>query len=123
MATNYEMIEEMAMLIGYEFNGLNLKTFAEWAKEGMIVQKGEKAIMQLELWKPFIKKIVDENNKPVIDEKTGKQKEETHFKLVMSSLFAEEQVKAGELKKKATTKKKAAPKKKKEKHTFVRVGA
>lgn len=120
MATNYEMIEEMANLIGYEFNGLNLKTFAEWAKEGMIVKKGEKAIMQLELWKPFTKKLEDENGKPVIDEKTGKQKEELRFKLVMSSLFAEEQVQAGELKKKP---KKAAAKKKKQKNTFVRVGA
>jgi hypothetical protein len=108
MATNYEMIEEMAMLIDYNYNGLNLKTFAEWAAEGMIVKKGEKAIMQLELWKPFKKKL-EEDGKPVIDPETGKQKEEMRFKLVMSSLFAEEQVQAGELKKKA---KKAAPKKK-----------
>jgi hypothetical protein len=112
MATNYEMIEEMAMLIGYEYNGLNLKTFAEWANEGMIVKKGEKAIMQLELWKPFNKKLTDENNKPVIDPETGKQKEELRFKLVMSSLFAEEQVQAGELKKKPKKKKAAAKKKK-----------
>lgn len=119
MATNYEMIEEMAMLIGYDFNGLNLKTFSEWANEGMVVQKGEKAIMQLELWKPFTKKL-EEDGKPVIDPKTGKQKEELRFKLVMSSLFAVEQVKAGEVKKKA---KKAPAKKKKQKNTFVRVGA
>jgi phage terminase Nu1 subunit (DNA packaging protein) len=123
MATNHEMIEEMAMLVGFEYDGENLKTFAEWAKEGLIVKKGEKAFMQLELWKPFTKKVVDENNKPVIDEKTGKQKEETRFMLKMSHLFTPEQVEQGELKKKAPAKKKPAAKKKKEKHTFVRVGA
>lgn len=121
MSTNYEMIEEMSMLVGFEFDGNNLKTFQEWTKEGLIVKKGEKAFMALELWKPFTKKIVDENNKPVIDEKTGKQKEETRFLLKMSHLFTADQVEKGEMKKKPA--KKAAPKRKKEKHTFVRVGA
>ena len=122
MATNKEMIEEMAMLVGFEYDGINLNTFNEWAKEGLIVKKGEKAFMSLELWKPFEKKMVDENNKPVIDEKTGKQKIETRFMLKMCHLFTVEQVEKGELKKKPA-KKKAAAKKKKEKHTFVRIGA
>jgi antirestriction protein ArdC len=111
MATNYEMIEEMAMLVGYEYDGENLKTFAEWAKEGYIVKKGEKAFMALELWKPFTKKVTDEEGKPVIDEETGKQKEETRFMLKLSHLFTPDQVEKGELKKPAK-KKKAYSKKK-----------
>jgi phage terminase Nu1 subunit (DNA packaging protein) len=113
MATNYEMIEEMAMLVGYEFDGDNLKTFNEWAKEGMVVKKGEKAFMKLDLWKPFTKKLTDEDGKPVIDEKTGKQKEETRFMLKGSALFTPDQVEKGEIKKKPAKKKKAYSKKRK----------
>ena len=116
MATNKEMIEEMANLTGYEYDGENLKTFQEWAKAGYIVKKGEKAFMALELWKPFTKKL-DEKDE------NGKEKEEQRFMLKMSSLFTPEQVEKGELKKKAPAKKKPAAKKKKEKLTFVRVGA
>ncbi|MBT2728408.1 DUF1738 domain-containing protein [Bacillus sp. ISL-75] len=111
MATNREMIEETAMMIGYEYDGENLKTFQEWAKEGQVVKKGEKAFLALELWKPFTKKLVDENNKPVIDPETGKQKEETRFMLKLSHLFTPDQVEKGEIKKKkktASKKKKAA---------------
>jgi antirestriction protein ArdC len=114
MATNKEMIEEMAMLIGYEYDGENLKTFQEWAKAGYIVKKGEKAFMALELWKPFTKKL-DEKDE------SGNEKEEQRFMLKMSHLFTPEQVEKGELKKKPAKKK--AAKKKKEKHTFIRVGA
>ena len=110
MATNYQMIEEMAMLVGYEFDGENLKTFAEWEKEGMIVKKGEKAFMALELWRPFKKKI-EEDGKPVIDPETGKQKEETRFMLKMCHLFTPDQVEKGERKKKPAKKKKPAAKK------------
>ena len=121
MATNKEMIEEMAMIMGFEYNGMNLYTFNEWAKEGMIVKKGEKAFMSLELWKPFEYKLKNEDGTPKM--KNGKQETETRFMLKLSHLFTIEQVQKGELKKKAPAKKKAAPKKKKEKHTFVRVGA
>lgn len=116
MATNKEMIEEMAMLIGYEYDGTNLKTFQEWAKAGYIVKKGEKAFLALELWKPFNKKLdeKDENGKP---------KEEQRFMLKMSHLFTPAQVEKGEVKKKKPAAKKPAAKKKKEKHTFTRVGA
>lgn len=114
MATNKEMILEMANLMGYEYNGENLKTFAEWAKEGYVVKKGEKAFMALELWKPF--------NKKLKDEESGEEKEEKRFMLKLSHLFTPDQVEKGEVKKKAA-KKKTAAKKKKEKHTFVRVGA
>jgi hypothetical protein len=114
MATNYEMIEEMAMLVGYEYDGENLKTFNEWAKEGMIVKKGETAFMKLDLWKPFTKKLVDEKTgEKIIDEETGKQKEETRFMLKGSALFTPDQVEKGELKKKPAKKKKAYSKKKK----------
>jgi hypothetical protein len=110
MATNYEMIEEMAMLVGYEYDGENLKTFNEWAKEGMIVKKGEKAFMKLDLWKPFEHKEKDENGKPVLDE-NGKQKTETRFMLKGSALFTPDQVEKGELKKKPAKKKTATKKK------------
>jgi antirestriction protein ArdC len=105
MATNREMIEEAAMEIGFEYDGQNLKTFNEWAKAGMIVKKGEKAFLALELWKPFTKKL-DEKDE------NGKEKEEQRFMLKMSHLFAPDQVEKGELKKKAPKKKKAAAKKK-----------
>jgi hypothetical protein len=92
MATNYEMIEELAMMVGYEFDGTNLKTFAEWKKEGYSVRKGEKACMKLDLWKPFTAKVMDkETGKQELDE-NGKPKTETRFKLVPSSLFSIEQV-------------------------------
>jgi hypothetical protein len=102
MATNYEMIEELAMMVGYDFDGTNLKTFAEWKKEGYMVRKGEKACMKLELWKPFTAKVMDkETGKQELDE-NGKPKTETRFKLVPSSLFSIEQVdKKGEPVKKA----------------------
>ena len=117
MATNREMIEEAAMEMEYEYDGNNLKTFQEWAKAGMIVKKGEKAFMALELWKPFNKKL-DEKDE------NGNEKEEQRFMLKMSHLFTPDQVEKGELKKKAPVKKKpAAKKKKKEKLTFINVGA
>ncbi|MDA1509602.1 hypothetical protein ORN01_25325 [Bacillus cereus] len=90
--TNFEIVELEAGMIGYEFDGNNLKTFAEWKKEGFSVKKGEKAIIKCGLWKPFKKKVTDQEGNKVIDEKTGKQKEETRFKLVNSSLFTREQV-------------------------------
>ena len=71
MATNKEMIEETAMMMGFEYNGMNLYTFNEWAKEGMIVKKGEKAFMSLELWKPFEYKLKNEDGTPKM--KNGKQ--------------------------------------------------
>ena len=115
MATNKEMIEEMANLMGYEYDGENLKTFQEWAKEGMIVKKGEKAFMALELWKPFTKKLEEKDEQ-------GKEKEEQRFMLKMSHLFTPEQVEKGEIKKRATNKKPSAKKKKKkEKLVFVQV--
>lgn len=117
MATNAEMIMDMAMMVGYEYDGENLKTFQEWQKAGYTVKKGEKAFMSLDLWKPFKKKEVDEEGKPVIDEKTGKQKEETRFMLKMSHLFTPQQVEEGVIEKKprkttATKKKRTYTKKK-----------
>lgn len=92
MATNYEMIEELAMMVGYEFDGTNLKTFAEWKKEGYSVRKGEKACMKLDLWKPFTAKVIDKETGKQEKDENGKPKTETRFKLVPSSLFSIEQV-------------------------------
>lgn len=112
MATNFQMISEMADMIGYEYDGENLKTFAEWEKEGMIVKKGQKAFMVVDLWRPFKKKIQEEG-KPVIDPETGEQKEEKRFTLKTCHLFTPDQVEKGERKKKPAKKKKPAAKKKK----------
>lgn len=116
MATNYEMITELADLMEFEFDGDNLKTFAEWRKAGYSIIKGETAFMKLDLWKPFTKKLVDENKKPIIDPETGKQKEESRFMLKASHLFTASQVKEGVIEfkpkaKKATTKKRVYKKK------------
>jgi hypothetical protein len=92
MATNYEMIEELAMMVGYEFDGTNLKTFAEWKKEGYSVIKGEKACMKLDLWKPFTAKVKDEETGEYEKDENGNIKTETRFKLVPSCLFSIEQV-------------------------------
>ncbi|WP_324658859.1 hypothetical protein [Bacillus cereus] len=101
MATNIEIVELEATMIGYEFDGKNLKTFAEWKKEGYSVIKGQKALIKCGLWKPFKKKLVDEETgEKIMDEKTGKQKEETRFKLVDSALFSREQVEKKDTKKK-----------------------
>lgn len=116
MATNREMIEEITMLMGYEYDGENLKTFQEWQNAGFTVSKGEKAFLSLDLWKPFIKKLVDEKTgEKIIDEKTGKQKEETRFMLKLCHLFTPAQVKEGviERKPKKAGKKKTTYKKKK----------
>lgn len=98
--TNFEIVTLEAGMIGFEFDGENLKTFAEWKKEGLSVKKGEKAIIKCGLWKPFTKKLVDEKTgEKIMDEKTGKQKEETRFKLVNSALFSRSQVEKREEKK------------------------
>lgn len=102
--TNFEIVTLEAGMIGFEFDGENLKTFAEWKKEGLSVKKGEKAIIKCGLWKPFTKKLVDEKTgEKIMDEKTGKQKEETRFKLVNSALFSRSQVEKREEKKEAPT--------------------
>lgn len=105
-----DMIFETANAMGYEYDGENLKTFQEWQKAGYTVKKGEKAFMSLELWKPFEKKLVDENDKPIIDEKTGKQKTETRFMLKMSHLFTPDQVEEGRIERKPRTTKTATKK-------------
>jgi hypothetical protein len=102
MATNFEMIADLAGMVGYEFDGTNLKTFMEWKKEGYSVIKGEKACMKLELWKPFTAKVKNEETGEYEKDEKGNIKTETRFKLVPSSLFSIEQVeKKGEPTKKA----------------------
>ncbi|MCY8256475.1 ArdC family protein [Bacillus spizizenii] len=109
MATNYQLIEEACMMINFDYDGTNLKTFNEWSNAGYIVKKGEKAFLTVDLWKPFVKKLTDKDGNPEIDEKTGKQKEEKRFMLKTSHLFTADQVEKGVLKKR--TKKKTTAKK------------
>ncbi|WP_353856759.1 hypothetical protein [Bacillus sp. Bos-x628] len=81
MANSYQLIENAGILIDFDFDGDNLKTFSEGANTGFAIKKDEKAFLSVDLWKPFTKKLTDENGKPVIDAETGKQKEETLFML------------------------------------------
>lgn len=119
--TNVEIITESAEAVGFEYDGDNLKTFAEWKKEGMSVKKGEKAFLAVDLWKPVKKKDDEEET----DEK-GKKK--SFFIKKKCHLFTPEQVqeitvkevkekpekkKAATSTKKKTTAKKATPVKKK----------
>lgn len=78
--TNMEIIQSECMMIGFEWTGENLFTFAEWQSRGMKIIKGQKAIIKTKLWKPVIK----------VDKETGKT--ESHFILVPASLFSEDQV-------------------------------
>jgi len=84
--TNVEIITDASSLVGIEYDGSNLKTFAEWKKAGFKIIKGQKAVLSVELWKPF--------NKKVTDEKTGEEKTEKRFMLKKSHLFHSSQVEA-----------------------------
>lgn len=81
---NIERIQNAVSLTNFEWDGTNLKTYAEWRKAGYQVIKGEKAFLKVELWKPFTKKVKD---------KEGKTKKEKRFKLVNTALFTPDQVK------------------------------
>lgn len=103
MATNHQIITEEANMIGFEYDGSNLKTFAEWKKVGMSVKKGEKATLKVGLWKPVTVKEKDK--------KTGEEKEVRQFIKTTCFLFNPEQVQPlKEPKKKKETVKKAEPK-------------
>lgn len=78
--TNLEIITAEAAMIGYEYDGENLNTFAEWNLKGYKVIKGQKAIINTKLWKPVTK----------VDKETGNV--ESHYIMVNASLFAAEQV-------------------------------
>lgn len=60
---------------------LPLHTFAEWKALGYMVKKGEKAKLQIEIWKKSNKKITAENeNGEEIEAETGRfYKKLSHF--------------------------------------------
>lgn len=78
--SNQEIILAECAMNGFEWNGNNLYTFAEWQSKGMKIIKGSKAVINTRLWKP-----VTSTNK-----ETGEQ--ETHYIMVAASLFSTEQV-------------------------------
>jgi len=50
--SNVDRIVEVAEAHGVEYDGNNLKTFGSWKKSGRAVQKGEKALLKVQLWIP-----------------------------------------------------------------------
>jgi len=78
--------------INYNYTGDNLKTFAQWKSLGYSVCKGEKALLQCELWTPC--KYKSDNKEEGEDKKEYKK-----MFLKKSSLFSIEQVKLIEQKK------------------------
>lgn len=92
MANNTELIIEHLEVneIDFNYNGLNLLTFAQWKKEGMSVKKGSKAFIQVELWNMKEVEAKDENGKVIME--NGKAKKEKKFYLKLASLFTEDQV-------------------------------
>lgn len=91
--TNFEIIttylEENE--IDFDYNGMNLQTFAQWKKEGMSVKKGAKAFAKIDLWTMKLVEEKDENNKVILDE-NGKPKKKKKFFLKSAALFTEDQV-------------------------------
>lgn len=102
--TNVELVTAAAEIAGIEYNGENLKTFAEWKRVGMSVKKGEKASVTVSLWKPVTK---EEENK-----ETGKKEMKKTFIKKLCHLFTPDQVQP--VKEKAAKKEAAAPTEKKE---------
>ena len=84
-----EFIEENG--IDFDYNGMNLLTFAQWKKEGMSVKKGETAFLKIDLWTFKEETAKDENGKVIVDE-NGKPKKEKKFYKKAAALFTEDQV-------------------------------
>jgi hypothetical protein len=78
--SNKEIIAGECLLLGFEWDGNNLYTFAEWQERGYKIVKGQHAIINTKLWKPVTK----------TDKKTGAT--ETHYIMVNASLFSADQV-------------------------------
>ena len=91
--TNLEIITEYIEQneIDFDYNGMNLQTFAQWKKEGMSVKKGETAFLKIDLWTMKLEDEKDENGKVIKDEK-GKAKKVKKFYKKSSALFTEDQV-------------------------------
>ena len=92
--TNLEIITEYIEQNGidFDYDGNNLLTFAQWKKLGMSVKKGEKAFIKVDLWTMKMVEEKDENDKVIIDEKTGKPKMKKKFFLKSAALFTAAQV-------------------------------
>lgn len=92
--TNFEIIttyiEENG--IDFDYNGMNLLTFAQWKKEGMSVKKGETAFLKIDLWTMKLVEEKDEEGKVILDEKTKKPKMKKKFFLKSAALFTASQV-------------------------------
>lgn len=52
--TNMEILALETQMIGFEWDGENLFTYAEWKARGYQVKRGEKAILSTHLWRPFV---------------------------------------------------------------------
>jgi hypothetical protein len=79
--SNMQIITIEASLKGLYYDGTNLKTYNEWKKAGKQVKQGQKAILQVPLWK--------------YTNYTDKETKEEKNKFILSKtayLFAEHQV-------------------------------
>lgn len=103
--TNLEIIAQYLEEneIDFDYNGMNLLTFAQWKKEGLSVKKGETAFIKVDLWTMKLEEEKDENGKVILE--NGKPKMKKKFYLKSAALFTQGQV---EKAKKAAKKKKAA---------------
>lgn len=68
--TNREIIEEIIDFPGANLKVEDLKTYAVWKSLGYQVRKGEKALIQADLWVPYKKSGKEESNLEA-DEKSG----------------------------------------------------
>ena len=91
--TNFEIIAEYIEQneIDFDYNGMNLQTFAAWKKEGMSVKKGAKAFIKVDLWTMKLVDEKDDAGKVVMGE-DDKPKKEKKFYLKSAALFTEDQV-------------------------------
>jgi antirestriction factor ArdC-like protein len=91
--TNFEIIAEYIEQNGidFDYNGMNLQTFAAWKKEGMSVKKGAKAFIKVDLWTMKLEDEKDKEGKVVLGE-DGKPKKVKKFYLKSAALFKEDQV-------------------------------
>ena len=86
--TNAQILLEEANFIGFEYDGTNLKTFAQWKKAGYKVKKGEKAFLKASIWQKSTKK------EEIKNEETGEVEviEKGRFYKKLSHFFTIEQV-------------------------------
>ena len=107
--TNTEIIMNECAMCGFEWDGNNLFTFAEWQNRGMKIIKGSKAIISTTLWKP-----VSKTNK-----ETGEI--ENYFIMAKANLFSADQVEPMSEKMKEYISNKPKTTSKKERKTFINV--